>query len=89
MVHRRKSLHSTHVLGFFHTSCISLLSPAGVGIKWKCGILDVVALFDLQKILILIQIHENENNNTILHQMLHQILLIQIDRQLFSELIAY
>ena len=62
---------------------------SGVGIKWKSGVLDVVSLFHLQKILILIQIHENENNNTILHPMLHQILLIQIDRQLFSELIAY
>ena len=32
----------------------------GVGIKWKSGVLDIVLLFDLQIILILIQIHQNE-----------------------------
>jgi hypothetical protein len=34
----------------------------GVGIEWKSGVLDIVLLFDLQIILILIQIHQNEKN---------------------------
>jgi len=65
--------HKYHRRGFniteFHADnefdkIVDDLLPAGVGIKWKSGVLDIVLLFDLQIILILIQIHQNERKNT-------------------------
>ena len=56
-----KKYESTNFFFEFFLFRHSHVPLTGVGIKWKSGVLDIVLLFDLQIILILIQIHQNEN----------------------------